>query len=270
MNKTSANIIAAFITACAALTSLNGIAAQKFGFGTVTKPSSDSCSLWGSLYPISVQQPEDEPVKYYVNFIWVEANSYKGIDEYADFYITPYSQNAWPSSINILTDGGQAFCMGDGECTSATVSEVNKGISAYENLKAEFPDKKVSVVKAQPDGTGILKWFYLPLRKVDLLRIEVFTPLGSLTADNEYVEPVFFEYRATGKGSELKLHEWGSTSDDKTYISLPETFNPVLTSDIQVWFTRTNQAGPAWGITPKAHIDFVTTAQSDRVPSSCK
>lgn len=269
MNKTSTNIIAAFITACAALTSFNGIAAQKFGFGTVTKGGAGACPLWAMLYPISIQQPEDEPARYYVNFIWVESNSYKGIDEYPDFFTTPYNQDAWPKGANIMRDGGQAYCVGDDDCTSADISELNKGISAYNNLKAEFPDQHVSVVRTRPDSKGELVWYYLPLRRVDVLRIEVFTSLN-VGMFNQYVEPIYFEYRATGKGSELKLKEWGSTSDNKSYISLPDTFDPILTSDIQVWFTRTSNDSPTSGITPKAHIDALTSAQIDRVPSGCK
>lgn len=266
MKRYLSKFIALTLVTGALCTSTSALAGNAYGFGSLN----GGCSLWSMLYPISVQQPDDEPVSYYVNFIWIEEDSYKGMEEYADFFTTPYGQNAWPSGVNILRDDGKANCTGDDECTGADISEVNIGISAYNNLKAEFPDKKVNVAKVRPNGAGALTWVYLPLRKVDLLRIEVFTPMGLIGTSNTYVEPIYFEYRATGNGSELKLKEWGSTSENNTsYIILPDTFNPVLTSDIQVWFTRTSSK-PTAGITPKAHIDALTSAQIDRVPSGCK
>lgn len=257
---------ALFIIATVLCVSTNALAQSTYGFGS----AKGQCSFWTMLFPISLQQPDDEPMDYKVNIFWIGADSIVGMDNYYDFYETPYNQLAWPSGAAAGTS--TPVCTGQAECVTAGIGSVGRGISAYDSIKQEFPNETVKVYSGKPDGSGKLTWVYLPVRKMKLLRIEVFTPYtDKVAAHVGFVEPLWFEYRATGSGSQLKLKGWGSTTakEHQGEIVLPDTFDPVTTIDIQVWFGRWDSAAYQ-GVTPKAHIDPASSAQIDRIPASCK
>lgn len=259
-SKTRVALVAAAMLFCTA----DSLAGGTYGFG-----NSKGCDLWRLPFPISLQQPGNERQDYDVNLIWIDDDSVSGMDKYYDFYQDHNGRSSWPSSPIGAIGGSKPYCTGSTECVTSGHGSVGKGISAYDNLVNEFSKDAVNVYKFRPNGAGNLTWLYLPTHKVKLLRIEVFTPytgyVGSLVG---YEEPIYFEYRATGNGSEMKLKEWGSTADKQNYIDLPETFDPVLVSDIQVWFTRYGRYDPA--IYPKTAIHSLSDEQIARVPGSCK
>lgn len=261
--KFHVNTVMALAFTAALFTTSNSLASAIYGFGS----GPGSCSFWTMPFPISVQQPDDEPVDYFYNIIWVADDRVKGMDEYRDFYNTVYGQDAWPTGITAGTDA--PHCTQDGQCVTQGTGVVGKGISAYDSLTQEFSGSKVRVASAHPDGTGVLTWINLPVRKFKVLRIEVFNPYtGRVPVHLGFVEPIYFEYRPTGNGSELQLVKWGSTANNTSNIVLPGKFNPVQTLDIQVWFQRTDSVAYQ-GITPKAHIDPLSAEQIKRIPASC-
>ncbi len=255
----------ALAVTAALLTSSGSLATSAtYGFGG----GAGACSFWNMLLPITIQQPNDEPAEYQFNVMWVADDGVTGMDEYYDFFTTPYGQDGWPAGVAVGTD--TPFCIGDTECVTPGIGYVGGGISAYKTLLQEFGDK-LKVESGQPWGDGRLYWIYLPVRKLKMLRIEVFNPYqGGVGVHKGFVEPISFEYRPSGNGkSQLKKVDQKSTAKNQSFISLPDLFDPVKTSDIQVWFQRTDKALALQGITPKAHIDPLTAEQQKRIPAGC-
>lgn len=263
VKKYALKVCTAFVAVVSLLVSTNVLAKATYGFGS----AGAGCSLWTMLFPISFQQPNNDMAAYFYNIIWIDDDSIKGMDEYYDFYQTMYNQSAWPSAVATGTDTPK--CSGATECPVLDSKLAPKGYvtSAYDAIKQKYPSDTVKISTGQPIGSGGLTWRYLPVRKLKLLRIEVFIHQTQYSpAVKTFVEPIYFEYRSTGNGTELKLAEQVPNTAD---IILPETFSPVLTSDIQVWFQRTGLDNFT-DIASKAHIDPLSTTQIERVPESCK
>ncbi|MEB4676971.1 hypothetical protein MXL54_19635 [Enterobacteriaceae bacterium G50] len=228
------------------------------------------CSMWTLLFPISFQIPNDDiPVKF--NVIYVEGDGIKGMDEYYDFYKTPYGQSAWPVNPVTSTGDDTPVCTKVNECYNYGPGGVGYGQSDYNNIHAKYGDA-TKVMTNVPNADTSLTWFYIPVRKLKLLRVELFTPYtGTVAVHQGYVEPVSFEYTATGNSDELRLTDMKSTADNSSFIILPTTFRPTHTLDIQVWLTKTGDTAYQ-GLTPQAHIDQIQSndARLQQIPENCK
>lgn len=255
-NKRFLSLRTLFMVACLTLPTgvVNAGAIYKFG---------SRCPLDTSPLPISFQQPDDDVVSYRYNIIWVEGDGIDGLDKFYDLYQTPYNQSAWP----------RGFASGRGGVTCASASSECPHTSKYSSIVGTYGSDTLAWSDA-PNGAAALSWTYVPVRKLKFLRIEVFIQSVALRPSEagDQTEPIYFQYEATGNGNELRLTESGSTSDDKSSIVLPTTFNPLLVSDIQVWFERVPSLSYAYlrNTKPKAHIDSFSQTQMSLVPESCK
>lgn len=262
MKKYFSKIIVLTLAAGAWCCSSSVLAGNGYGFGSL----SGGCSFWSTLFPISFNRTADGAAKSYsANIIWVSDDFIKGMDDYADFY----SSSAWPSAIPKGDD--QPVCAASA-CTVSPYNVVGTGLSAYNDIKKEFPNEKVKVKSFALLATSNGTWVDMPVRKYKLLRLEVFIPYTTwdmAAGDSAYSEPLYFEYRATGNGSEMQLKEWGSTAELKSNITLPDKFNPVLSSQIDVWFNFTDKKNIK-AIYPTVKVRSLSDTQLARVPAACK
>lgn len=265
MAKSLSRICAALITACVLFSSGSALADARYGFAA-------KCRLWSELLPVSFQHdPKDnEPHTY--NVIWINGEGISGLDaDYSLFQLNNGVSN-FPANVGSGRDTPQCTKTYNG-CAYEDWGSVGKGISGYDSLKSEFPSETVKVASGSlPQYDGSLQWIYIPVRKLKVLRIELFTPWVSgatHAASKSYNQPLYFEYRATGNGSELKLKSWGSTSDITSAVGLPDVFNPVDVVGIQAWTDEHNNHD--WsGLDPGAGVVYLTEEQKKSVPGSCR
>ena len=264
MAKSFSRICAAWITACTLFSSGSALADAKYGFAA-------RCDLWSTLLPISFQHDVNDNEHHVYNIIWIDGEGVSGLESYYSLYRHHSGASTWPNGIASGKDTPQ--CTGTyNACAYEDWGSVGKGISAYDSLKREFPSETINVTSGNLARTSDALWLYLPVRKFKLLRVELFTPYTSgpgNKASQTYNEPLSFEYRATGNGSELKLQSWGSTSDITSSVKLPNVFNPTETAEIQVWTDEHNNHD--WsGLDPAVTVDSFTTEQMKLVPESCR
>ncbi len=264
MTKAAAALMATAMFLCAT----DALAGGVYGFGS--RSSGQKCDLWTLPFPVAFQKPtKNERYDYDVNVIWVDDDSVRGMDKYYNLYRTPDGKSTWTNSPRVMNGQSTLYCEKSNQCTIDGGS-VGKGISAYDNLVQEFSKDSVHVYAFSPNSNGDYTWLYLPVHKVKVLRVEYFTPYDGAerTGLKSFVEPLYFEYRATGNGSEMKLNGWGSTSVNTGSVKLPDTFDPVLSSDIQVSIIRDGSVSS--DDSPKVVIHSLDNSQLAIVPGTCK
>lgn len=250
--------------------SLDVGASSKYGLAFSIKP----CPLWQIFFPLSFQVPDDKETRNaspQFNIIYIAGDTVKHMDDYYDLYL-PGNVRVWPQSPFLLNGKDTAICLSSGQCVTSGYGSVGKGISAYNNILAEFPDDKVKVLSSSAYGDGDITWFFLPLRKLKLLRIEYFTPYtGRESVHFGYVEPLFFEYRATGNGDEMQLKGKGGTArgGDYSRVKLPDKIKLTALSAIQIWLEREGDAAYQ-DLLPAAHTVNFTQQQLALVPANCQ
>lgn len=241
------------------------LAAGTYGFSGASK----KCPLWGTFFPLRVTHGKFKGVTFKVNIIWIDDNTVENLAKYKELYHAPDGTSTWITSPLVAIPGTEAFCQGASACAPNGDGSVNRGATKYNELVAEFPNEDVHVAKLTPDTDGYWSNVYLPARKVKLLRIEYYAISGSRTLDDvRLVEPIYFEYRAAGRGSQLALKEWGSSLPDSylSSVNMPDLFDPSLTSGVMVELT-----GIGAGIhVPTVAMETYTQQQLDSVPDSCK
>jgi hypothetical protein len=245
----------------------NTLAAGTYGFSSA---SNKNCPLWGTLFPLRFRHDRFKGIDYAVNIIWIDDNTVESLAKYKELYHTADGTSTWITSPPVSIPGTQAFCEGATDCVPD--GSLNRGVTKYRELVAEFPKEDVHVAKFTPDTNGYSSNVYLPARKVKLFRIEYYSINGSpkLNTTN-LVEPIYFEYRATGKGSQLALKEWGSSLSAMSIpwvadVNMPDIFDPSLTSHVLVELT-----GQGGGVDkPTVVMETYTQQQLDSVPDSCK
>ncbi|MBE3514034.1 hypothetical protein [Enterobacter cloacae complex sp. I2] len=272
MKRTSAKVLTVFVTVLLSLVSANVAAEQKFGFGT----RQGSCSLWLMPFPISLKRSYYNVPgwKYDFNVIWIDDTGNKGLDNYVDLY-TSAGNSTWIK--DILNGSDKPICTktdGSG-CVQAKFAAVGHGVSAYDQIKKEYSGDKVKVFSGSMDENGDYYWiYYLPVRKVKLLRVEIFTPFTGGKEIDESVEPLFFEYRKTGAGDELHLTSSGSTAPKNSGIVLPDTISLTKTiSEINVWVEDpyVSEAPNAWdNVKPGTSFISTSAAQVAAIPEACQ
>lgn len=287
---------AAFIAA-ALFVSTDVLADAVYGFG-----SHQQCRGLEMPFPIGIQQPGNSEAEHYFNVIWVDDTN-TGLDKYESLYINGNGVKSWFPNISPSTyvypddihcTGGLDYSVDRSGCVWPAFADYDHGVSAFKLLQDEFGAKNVKVIKGQPDSSGKLTWVYLPVRKVKLLRIEWFTSTQPTknpddSMGNGSPEPLFFEYRATGNGDELKLVTgtrempaipWakglvdeyiataavarsvkitGSTLEDQSRFDisiLKDTFSMTKYSDIQFRLLYKNYKGSDWeSLVPTAQFN---------------
>lgn len=260
------------VTMLLSMVSANVAAEQKFGFGT----RQGSCSLWLMPFPISLQRMYYNVTnwKYDFNVIWIDDTGNKGLDSYVDFYSSS-GKSTWIK--DILNGSDTPICTktdGSG-CVEPKYAAVGHGVSAYDQIKKEYSGDKVKVfsgsIVENGDFYGI---YYLPVRKVKLLRVEIFTPFTDGRDIDMSVEPLFFEYRKTGAGDELHLTSSGSTTPRNSGIVLPDTISLTkTTSEIHVWVEDPTvaEAPYAWNnVKPGTSFISMSAAQVAAIPEACQ
>jgi len=258
----------AFISIMIMSFSMNVLAGAIYKFGT-------PCTFDTMLFPISFQHSSDSDdlMDFYYNIIWIDGTNNQGIDSYYNFFIPPYNnQNGWPAGVGSGKDTPK--CTGttpSTACANTKYAKKNHGVSAYDFLKSEFGENSLKVMSGKITATGnSLNWLYLPVRRVKLLRIEVFTPpeIRTISTTDFSPEPLYFEYRGDG---ELTLKESGTTTHyankNMPSVYLPQTFSPVLSQDIQIWFGNIESYNE---VEPRAHIDPLTSSMLNQIPAGCK
>lgn len=264
------------------LSSLTAQSSENYGFSAGIWP----CPLWSTFFPISFQVPSDDATKNYVkpifNIIYISDSNIKTMDDFYDIYNVKgnavWPSNSWPYVAN---GRSQVVCRNDGECVTKGYGQVGRGISAYNNIKAEFPGETINVSSGSAFGNGDITWFELATRKLKLLRVEYFTPYtdGSnlppmlRNSDNKkYTEPLFFEYRATGNGDEMKIKESGGTAYGVNYndLNLPEYIKLTRLSAIQVWLNASSNNNLWQRIYPGAGMVSFTDNQTALIPANCQ
>ncbi|MBJ8366378.1 MULTISPECIES: hypothetical protein [Citrobacter] len=255
------------------LASVTAQGAQKYGLSD----SLQYCELWDTFFPLSFQVPSSNWVSNYskpeLNIIYISAGKRKHVDDYIDLY-TINNQSVWPS--RLISGRDSAFCQNDGGCVAKGKGSVGKGISAYKDLVAEFPDDDVKIFSGSPYYDGTLSWISLPVRYLKLLRVEFFTPysgpVGVFTDSyNPYVEPLYFEYRATGNKDEMQLTAVGGTAAGANFngVNLPDKIRLTSLAALQVWLS--SSTGDPWKtLLPYAHTVDMTTSQKALIPDNCK
>lgn len=250
--------------------SLDANASSKYGFAFSIKP----CPLWTTFFPLSFQVPDDKGTRNaspQFNIIYISGDTVKHMDDYYDLYL-PGNVRVWPERPFLINGKDTAICLSSGQCVTSGYGSVGKGISAYNNIVAEFPDDKVKVLSDSAYGNGDITWIFLPLRKLKLLRIEYFTPYtGRESIHFGYVEPLFFEYRSTGNGDEMQLKSKGGTArgGDYSRVKLPEKIKFTSLSAIQIWLER--EGGAAYqDLLPAAATVNFTQQQLALVPENCQ
>lgn len=261
-----------------ALTSGIANADQKYGFSDSLRP----CTLWDTFFPISFQIPSDTITQNFVkpafNIMYIAAGNYQHMNDFADLYkIGNSSVRVWPTDPYVLSGNDAAICQDSGSCVTKGYGAVDKGISAYKNLAAEFPNDNIVILSDVANRNGNITWFYLPTRYVKLLRIEFFTPytrpVGSFSDKyNEHVEPLYFEYRATGNKDELQLFASGGTVSSANFsgVKLPNKIRLTALSGVQIWLDTISDANPWARLIPYAHTVDFTESQMAIVPANCK
>ncbi|HHK9551815.1 hypothetical protein VB265_13170 [Enterobacter sichuanensis] len=270
------------LLAALTLSSLTAQSAEKYGFSAGIRP----CPLWSTFFPISFMVPGDNLTESYVkpifNVIYISDSNLKTMDDFFDIYNINGS-NIWPSNSWPYVGNGRdkAVCQNDGDCVTKGYGQVGRGISAYKKIKTEFPGETVKVMSSTAYGDGDITWFELATRKLKLLRVEYFTPYtgdGNLplvlrNSDNEkYTEPLFFEYRATGNGDEMKLEETGGTAYGVNYdnLNLPVYIKLTRLSAIHVQLHKKSSNNNPWQrIYPSVGMVSFTDKLTALVPASC-
>lgn len=258
MRKFISTIGAVLISAGMLFPAGDTLAAGTYGFSGASK----NCPLWGTLFPIRFYHARLKGLTFEVNIIWIDDNTVENLPKYKELYHSPDGTSTWIIDPIVLIPGTNAFCEGASDCVKN--GSVNRGVTRYQELVAEFPNEEVHVTKLTPNTDGYWTHVYLPARKVKLLRIEYFM----LNDNPDLVEPIYFEYRAAGKGSQLALKEWGSSLPDSylSSVNMPDIFDPSLTSDVMVKL----EAQFASVQVPKIAMETYTQQQLDIVPDSCK
>lgn len=267
------------ILLCAlALTSGIAHADPKYGFSDSIRP----CALWDTFFPISFQVPSDVSIKNYskpvFNIMYIAAGNFQHMNDFADLYkVGNSSDRVWPTNPYVISGDDSAICQDSGACVTKGYGAVGKGISAYKNLAAEFPNDNIVVLSDSPYYNGDAAWYYLPTRYVKLLRIELFTPYTGpvqyFSADyNEHVEPLYFEYRETGNKDELQLVASGGTVSSANFsgVKLPNKIRLTALSGVQIWLGTTSAADPWDRLIPYARTVDFTNSQMAIVPANCK
>lgn len=255
------------------LASVTAQGAQKYGLSD----SLQYCELRDTFFPLSFQVPSADWVSTYArpkfNVIYISAGKRKHVDDYTDLYNIK-NQFVWPS--HLMSGLDTAFCQNSGNCVTKGKGSVGQGISAYKDLVAEFPDDDVKVLANAPSYEGDLTWYSLPIRYLKLLRVEFFTPysgpVGVFTQSyNQYVEPLYFEYRATGNKDEMQLTAVGGTAAGANFngVNLPEKIRLTSYAAIQVWLS--SSTGDPWKtLLPYAHTVDMSDSQKALIPDNCK
>ncbi|HAT8012160.1 hypothetical protein [Citrobacter rodentium] len=262
--------------------SLSAKSSQNYGFSAGVKP----CSLWDTFFPISFQVPSDKLTRDYVrpifNIIYITDSNLKHMDDFYDIYkINGKGDAIWPTTPFLATGSDTAYCRNDGDCVTKGYGALGKGISAYNEIKKDFPGETVKVLSDSAYGNGDISWLFLPTRKLKLLRVEYFTPYkdddGTILItlknkeNNKYTEPLFFEYRATGNGDEMELEESGGTAAGANFndVKLPQFIRPTQLSAIQVWLDTTSGGTPWSSIYPNVRVRPFTDEQMALIPVNC-
>ncbi|WP_148677738.1 hypothetical protein [Klebsiella sp. RIT-PI-d] len=237
------------------------------------------CSLWSTFFPVSFQVSSDMAVipglvdaeTAGFNIFYITGGDFHNMDDYYDLY-TINGGHVWNNTSPWLINGRNAvMCKGSSDCVKSGTGSIGKGISAYNSLKAEFPDENIKVASDRPYSNGDIDWYYIPTRRLKLLRVEFFTPnKGSMPGTSQYVEPIFFEYRETGNGDEMKLYEMGGTARgaDFSHVKLPETIKLTTLSAMQIWMS-TASGKPYENVMPYGKVVPFTDSQIAMVPKGC-
>lgn len=234
------------------------------------------CSLWSTFFPISFQVDSDMSVfedaeRAGFNIFYITGGDLQNMDDYYDLY-TISGGHVWNNTSPWLINGKDAvMCKGSSDCVKSGTGSIGKGISAYNSLKAEFPNETIKVASDRPYSNGDIDWYYIPTRRLKLLRVEFFTPnKGVISGTGKYVEPIFFEYRETGNGDEMKLYEMGGTARgaDFSHVKLPETLKLTALSAIQIWMS-TGSGKMFENVIPYGKVVPFTQSQLNMVPENC-
>lgn len=249
--------------------------AQKYGFSSGVK----ACALWDTFFPISFKIPNDLLTVNYsqpmFNIIYVADGNIKHMDDFYDLYRVR-SEDVWPTSPDLANGRSNAICQNNGDCVPLAVGGVGKGVSAYNDILGDefVRNDTIKVMSNSPYSDGTISWLFLPTRKLKLLRIELFTPYK--TSVNNFAvasEPLFFEYRATGNGDEMKLTEKGGTSvgGNINDVMLPSKLKLTTLSAIQIWLYRGGNSSEAYaGLLPAAQVISFTSGQMKLIPENCR
>ncbi|MCM7885064.1 hypothetical protein [Enterobacter sichuanensis] len=251
--------------------------AEKYGFSAGLK----RCALWDTFFPISFQIPDLQNARFapkpVFNVIYIAGDDTQHMDDFFDLYSVG-GKPVWPMT-PLLADGrSQPKCRKNGDCIESGKGGVGKGVSAYDSIVSEAAlknDAKKVLADSPYTGGGIL-WLYLPTRKLKLLRVEFFTPSRGTygpISDKGYVEPLFFEYRATGKHDEMELTAMGGTAAGNNFngVNLPPKIKLTWLSAIQIWLQRDGNSGNLWqDLIPYTNMVYFNETQMAQVPSNCQ
>ena len=246
------------------------ISANKYGFVSDIR----RCSLWDTFFPLSSQVPNDKATRNAdprFNIFYITGTRVKHMDDYTDLYY-PGGVRVWPQSPYLTPGQNTAICQNAGECVTPGRGSVGKGISAYNNLKSEFPNDTIKVGTGSAYDDGDITWGFLATRKLKLLRSEYFTPYtGTDSVHVGYVEPLYFEYRETGNGDEMQLVAMGGTArnGDFSRVKLPQKIKLTALSAIQIWLVREGD-GAYQDLLPAAGVVYFTSSQMALIPENCR
>lgn len=245
---------------------LQGRAANKYGFGDVL----GACSLWQTFFPLGFRKANTSlsNINAEVNIFYVTMDGIKGMDDYVDLY-SVQGTTVWPTEPWLFKGDAPPICTTASECQSGQ-GTVGKGVSAYNSLLSEYSNGtlKVAQQSISPTSTTNSTWFFLPVRMLTLLRIEIFIP-NKIPDGKNASEPFFVEYRGTSDDGNLKRTDIGGTADFSR-VNLPETINLNNLSGIEIWLNNTNDLKPISGFVPEGAAYTLTTSMSGIVPDNCK
>lgn len=247
--------------------------AEKYGLGDILR----ICPLWSTPFPVGFRMPEPSLLAKFeldmaVNLIYISADNTADIDDYTNLYYVD-GVETWPG---ILKGNATAACKTSSACQKSSSGTVGKGVSAYDSLAAEFAgeDLRVAQKSIDPTDKSPFTWFYLPVRKYKLLRIEVFVP-NQLDDGVGHSEPFFVEYRATGNRDELQRVSMGGTAAGANFngVNLPETLRLTQNSGLEIWLNHSTSSNPTDDVSdllPYAKVFPFRSEQLASLPESCR
>ncbi|HCD7428057.1 MULTISPECIES: hypothetical protein [Citrobacter] len=247
--------------------------ANKYGFGSVLR----MCPFWSTPFPVGFRMPAPGLKTYVldmeVNLIYISADNTADIDDYVNLY-NVNGVETWPGT-GILKGNATAACKTSSACQKSSSGTVGKGVSAYDSLAAEFTGEDIRVAQKSisPSSSSSFTWFYLPVRKYKLLRIEVFVP-NQLDNGVGHSEPFFVEYRAAGNKDELQLVSMGGTAAAGNFngVNLPDTLRLTQNSGLQIWLNHSTStpADDVSDLLPYAKVFPFQSTQLASLPESCQ